>query len=89
MRIKAVNFYLYNHEFRDPIVTPKVKLTYRKALIVEILSEDDQSFLESAMHLKQIGTTKKQLKLYKKYFHNGQKVLLKSLFINMKIGNHI
>ncbi|MBF9289834.1 o-succinylbenzoate synthase [Staphylococcus haemolyticus] len=44
MRIKAVNFYLYNHEFRDPIVTPKVKLTYRKALIVEILSEEDQSF---------------------------------------------
>ena len=51
-------------------------MTHR-ALIVEILSEDDQSFLESAMHLKQIGTTKKRLKLYKKYFHNGRKVLLK------------
>ena len=89
MLIKAVNLYLYNQEFVNPIVTPKVKMTLRKALIVEILSEDDQSFLESAMHLKQIGTTKKRLKLYKKYFHNGRKVLLKTLFINMKIGNHI
>ena len=26
------------------IVTPKVKMTHRKALIVEILSEDDRSF---------------------------------------------
>lgn len=44
MLIKAVNLYLYNQEFVNPIVTPKVKMTHRKALIVEILSEDDQSF---------------------------------------------
>ncbi|MGY0756145.1 o-succinylbenzoate synthase [Staphylococcus haemolyticus] len=44
MKIKAVNFYLYNHEFKNPIVTPKVKMTHRKALIVEFLSDDDQSY---------------------------------------------
>ncbi|WP_053041927.1 o-succinylbenzoate synthase [Staphylococcus haemolyticus] len=44
MRIKAVNFYLYNHEFKNPIVTPKVQMTHRKALIVEFLSDDDQSY---------------------------------------------
>lgn len=44
MRIKAVNFYLYNHEFKNPIVTTKVQMTHRKALIVEFLSDDDQSY---------------------------------------------
>lgn len=44
MWIKAVNFYLYNHEFKNPIVTPKVQMTHRKALIVEFLSDDDQSY---------------------------------------------
>lgn len=44
MRIKAVNFYLYNHEFKNPIVTPKVQMMHRKALIVEFLSDDDQSY---------------------------------------------
>lgn len=44
MWIKAVNFYLYNHEFINPIVTPKVKMTHRKALIVEFLSDDEQSY---------------------------------------------
>ena len=43
MLIKAVNF-IFTIMNLNPIVTPKVKLTYRKALIVEILSEEDQSF---------------------------------------------
>ena len=30
MLIKAVNLYLYNQEFVNPIVTPKVKMTPKR-----------------------------------------------------------
>lgn len=44
MKIKEVNFYYYNAAFHSPIITPKVEMTHRKALIVELITDANQSY---------------------------------------------
>lgn len=44
MKIKEVNFYYYNAAFHSPIITPKVEMTHRKALIVEFVTDKNQSY---------------------------------------------
>ena len=89
MRIKAVNFYLYNHEFKNPIVTPKVQMTHRKALIVEFLVMMINLITVNVMRLNQIGMPQRRLIQLKKHFLNGRKASYISHFMCMKIGNHI
>ena len=44
MKIVDINYYLYNQSFRVPITTPKVHLTSRKALIIEMITSQGKSF---------------------------------------------
>lgn len=44
MIIQAINLYTYKEPFKSPIITPKVELYERKSLIIEILTQDNQSF---------------------------------------------
>ena len=44
MRIQDVHFYYYDAEFKSAIITPKVRLTHRKALIVELVTDTHGSF---------------------------------------------
>ncbi|WP_226386353.1 o-succinylbenzoate synthase [Staphylococcus sp. Marseille-Q1834] len=44
MKIKKVNFYYYNASFHSPIVTPKVEMTHRKALIIELVTDENQLY---------------------------------------------
>lgn len=44
MKVQDIHFYYYNAEFKSAITTPKIKLTHRKALIVELVTDTHDSF---------------------------------------------
>ncbi|MDG0844124.1 o-succinylbenzoate synthase [Staphylococcus equorum] len=44
MKLQAVKLYEYNANFKYPIVTPKIKLICRKALIIELITDTEQHY---------------------------------------------
>ena len=44
MKIKSINLYKYKEAFKSPIITPKIELTERESLFIEIVTHDDQTF---------------------------------------------
>mgnify|MGYP002716031974 CR=1 FL=1 len=44
MKIIDIQFYYYNAPFHSPIITPKVEMTHRKALIVRFISDEGKSY---------------------------------------------
>ncbi|NWK85424.1 o-succinylbenzoate synthase [Staphylococcus sp. GSSP0090] len=44
MKIVDMHLYDYNAEFKTPVITPKVKLNTRKALFVELITDNGQSY---------------------------------------------
>ncbi|MCU5746820.1 o-succinylbenzoate synthase [Staphylococcus sp. SQ8-PEA] len=43
MRLVSLNFYLVDEPFKQAIVTPKIRLDRRKALIIELITEDGKN----------------------------------------------
>ena len=89
MKIVDINYYLYNQSFRVPITTPKVHLTSRKALIIEMITSQGKSFLVNAMHLNRIGMTQKQLIVFKRLLKHGRVVSKIKNFRPLMLGSLI
>ena len=44
MKLQAVKLYEYNASFKHAIVTPKIKLSCRKVLIIELITNTGQHY---------------------------------------------
>lgn len=62
MKLTALHFYKYSEPFKSQIVTPKVTLTHRDCLFIELNDDKGMHISGNVTLFKQIGMIMKQLR---------------------------